>query len=203
MVVSTKDNLQAHRFMRHRVRAALIEGDPDAGERPLSRLGLGTYAGIFAAVALLAVAGIVGVLRPGVSTAWAETGALILESETGSRFVSLAGTLHPVLNYASARLILGEQLHGVSVSAGTLTSVPHGPTVGIPSAPDSLPDPARMAGSTWSVCAVGDTDNSTPFRMAILPGWSPDGRGAFRHWLPAALGHADLPSRTGSGLSDR
>src|SRR5664280_1114735 len=120
MVTATKDNLQAHRFMSRRVHAALLDGDADAGERPLSRLGTGTYAGIFVTVALLAVAGIVGVLRPGGSNAWLEPGAFIVESETGARYVFLDDELHPVLNYSSARLLLGEQLHVVSVSARSL-----------------------------------------------------------------------------------
>lgn len=175
MATSTKDNLQAHRFMNDRVRAALLDGDADAGERPLSRLGTGTYAGIFITVALLAVAGIFGVLRPGGSNAWQDAGALIVERETGARYVYLDGTLHPVLNYSSARLLLGNQLHVVSVSVRSLESAGHGPQVGITSAPDSLPDASHVAGSTWSVCAVGDVADGGPFRTAIFPGRSTDG----------------------------
>jgi len=175
MVTNTKDNLQAHRFMHRRVRAALLDGDADSGERPLSRLGTGTLAGMFLTVALLAVAGIVGILRPGGSTAWQEPGAFIVDSETGARYVSLEGRLHSVLNYSSARLLLGDQLHVVSVSAGSLESAPHGPPVGITSAPDSLPDAAHMSGSTWSVCAVGDAADGRPFRTMIFPGRSTDG----------------------------
>lgn len=175
MVTSTKDNLQAYRFMNRRVRAAVLDGDADSGERPLSRLGTGTYAGIFVTVALLAVAGIVGILRPGGSSAWQEPGAFIVESETGARYVFLEGALHPVLNYSSARLLLGEQLHVVSVSVRSLESAPHGPPVGITSAPDSLPDAAHVSGSTWSVCAVGDAADGGPFRTAIFPGRSIDG----------------------------
>lgn len=174
MVTSTKDNLQAHRFMYRRVRAALLDGNAD-GERPLSRLGTGTYAGIFVTVALLAVAGIIGVLRPGSSRAWSEPGAFIVEKETGARYVLLDGALHPVLNYASAKLLLGEQLHVVSVSVRSLESAPHGPPIGIASAPDSLPDAAHMAGSTWSVCAVGDASDGGRFRTVVFPGRSTDG----------------------------
>jgi len=184
MVTDTKDNLRAHRFMSRRVHAALLDGDADAGERPLSRLGTGTYAGIFVTVALLAVAGIVGVLRPGGSNAWLEPGAFIVESETGARYVFLDDQLHPVLNYSSARLLLGQQLHVVSVSVRSLESAPHGPPVGITSAPDSLPDAAHMAGSTWSVCAVGDASDGGPFRTAIFPGRSTDG-----DEVPGGLGY--------------
>jgi len=200
MVTSTKDNLQAHRFINRRVRAALLDGNAD-GERPLSRLGVGTYAGIFVSVALLAVAGIVGVLRPGGSRAWSEPGAFIVESETGGRYVFLDGVLHPVLNYASGKLLLGEQLHVVSVSVRSLESAPHGPPVGIASAPDSVPDAAHMAGSTWSVCAGGDASDGGRFHTAVFPGRAADGsavpngqgyllRGADGGTVLVAHGHA-------------
>jgi len=39
MATTTKDNLQAHRFMNRRVRAALLEGDAESNTRPLARLG--------------------------------------------------------------------------------------------------------------------------------------------------------------------
>ena len=200
MVTSSKDNLQAHRFINRRVRAALLDGNAD-GERPLSRLGVGTYAGIFVSVALLAVAGIVGVLRPGGSRAWSEPGAFIVESETGGRYVFLDGVLHPVLNYASGKLLLGEQLHVVSVSVRSLESAPHGPPVGIASAPDSVPDAAHMAGSTWSVCAGGDASDGGRFHTAVFPGRAADGsavpngqgyllRGADGGTVLVAQGHA-------------
>ena len=73
MATNTKDNLQAHRFMNRRVRAALLEGDAESNTRPLARIGTGTYAGIFVTIALLAVVGIIGVLKPGGSTAWQRT----------------------------------------------------------------------------------------------------------------------------------
>ena len=63
VATNTKDNLQAHRFMNRRVRAALLEGDAESNTRPLARLGTGTYAGIFVTIALLAVVGIIGVLQ--------------------------------------------------------------------------------------------------------------------------------------------
>ncbi|MBC3844154.1 hypothetical protein GXW82_40210 [Streptacidiphilus sp. 4-A2] len=49
--------------------------------------------------------------------------------------------LHPVLNIASARLLLGAGSTVVDVDDSVLDSgqVPHGPLVGIPYAPDSLP----------------------------------------------------------------
>ena len=176
-MTAAKDDLQAHRFMNRRVCAALLDGDADADARPLSRLRTGTYVGIAVTIALLAVAGIFGVLRPGGSTAWQESGAFIIERETGARYVYLDDMLHPVLNYSSARLLLGGQLHVTSVASRSLEGAPHGPPIGIPAAPDSLPDASHMAGSTWSVCAVGNASDGAPFRTTIFPGRLADGDG--------------------------
>ena len=175
MATNTKDNLQAHRFMNRRVRAALLEGDAESNTRPLGRLGTGTYAGIFVTIALLAVVGIIGVLKPGGSTAWQEPGAFIVEEETGARYVYLDGVLHPVLNYSSAKLLLGDRLHVVTVSVRSLESAPHGPEIGIPMAPDSLPDAAHIVGTDWSVCAIGNAADGEPLRTAMFPGTAVDG----------------------------
>jgi len=170
MATNTKDNLQAHRFMNRRVRAALLEGDAESNTRPLARIGTGTYAGIFVTIALLAVFGIIGVLKPGGSTAWTEPGAFIVEEETGARYVYLDGVLHPVLNYSSAKLLLGDRLHVVTVSVRSLESAPHGAEIGIPMAPDSLPDAAHIVGTDWSVCAIGNVADGEQLRTAIFPG---------------------------------
>jgi len=170
MATNTKDSLQAYRFMNRRVRAALLEGDAESNTRPLARLGTGSYAGIFVTIALLAIFGIIGVLKPGGSTAWQEPGAFIVEEETGARYVYLDGVLHPVLNYSSARLLLGGRLHVVNVSVRSLESAPHGPVIGIPLAPDSLPDAAHLVGTSWSVCAIGNAADGQPYQTAMFPG---------------------------------
>jgi type VII secretion protein EccB len=175
MATKTKDNLQAYRFMNRRVKAALLEGDAESNDRPLSRLGTGTYAGIFVTIALLAVFGIVGVLRPGGSKAWQEPGAFIVASETGARYVYLDGVLHPVVNYSSAKLLLGDRLHVVTVSVRSLESAEHGPALGIPAAPDSLPDAQHIVGTDWSVCAIGNAADGRPLRTAMFPGQTAPG----------------------------
>src|SRR5204862_174540 len=99
----------------------------------------------------LAVFGMLGVVSPGGSTAWREPGAIIVEKETGSRFLLVDGVLRPVLNLASARLLAGAEAPVRSVSGKSLAGVPHGAAVGIPGAPTPtdallrLGDPASAA----------------------------------------------------------
>jgi type VII secretion protein EccB len=170
MTADTRDEVAAHRFRSRRMRSALLTGDPDGPDAPLSRLGAGVYGGILVTVLLLAVAGIYGVLRPGGSTAWQESGAFIVDDDTGARYVYLDGTLHPMLNYASAKLLLGDGLHVVTVSGSSLESAVRGPMLGIPMAPDSLPDATQIVGPAWSVCAVGRAADGDRLSTEIRPG---------------------------------
>jgi hypothetical protein len=52
-VYSSQDKVQAHRFNLRRIRSALIAGDPDVYEAPLSRATTALVAGL--AVAMLAL----------------------------------------------------------------------------------------------------------------------------------------------------
>jgi type VII secretion protein EccB len=174
MTADTRDEVAAERFRRRRLRSALLQGDPDSPKTPLARLGAGVYGGLAVTVLLLAVAGIYGVLQPGGSTAWQERGAFVVD-DAGARYVYRDGVLHPVLNYASARLLLGDDLHVVSVSTASLAPAVRGPMIGIPGAPDSLPDAAHIAGADWSVCAVGRAVDDQLLHTEIRPGMAAAG----------------------------
>lgn len=175
MTADTRDEVAAHRFRSRRMRSALLTGDPDAPTAPLARLGAGVYGGIVVTVLLLTVAGLYGVLRPGGSTAWQESGAFIVDDETGARYVYLDGVLHPILNFASAKLLLGDGLHVVTVSGSSLDPAVRGPMLGIPLAPDSLPDVSQIVGPAWSLCAVGRAVDGERLRTEIRPGSSAAG----------------------------
>ena len=74
-------------------------------------------------IAALAVAGfavLAIVAAGGGATAWRKPGTLILDKQTGTRYVLAAGQLRPVLNYASARLLLGAKLTVDSVPTKSL-----------------------------------------------------------------------------------
>src|SRR5262249_60998194 len=83
-------------------------GEPDAGEAPTRRIGAAMCSGVMVAILVAAGFGIFGLLRPGGKEGWKAPGTLVVEKETGTRYVYIPtdGALHPVLNYASARLIL-------------------------------------------------------------------------------------------------
>ncbi len=157
---SRRDQVQAQSYVLGRLTAALVMAEPEAVENPHRRILVGTVAG--ALVAALAVAGcaVFGFLRPGGASSWRAPGTVVVEKETGSRYVLVNGALRPILNYTSAVLLFGKRPAMVAVSAASLRSVPRGVPVGIVGAPDALPGPAGLDGVAWTVCAVASRDQA-------------------------------------------
>ena len=150
---SRGDQLHAYRFLRRRVITALMAGLPNSRDFPLRRLVPTAFAGTMIAAVLLGGSAVLGVLNPGHTSDWKTSSSLIIERETGTRYVYFAGALHPMLNYASARLYLGDAAatpHLVSRSA--LAGVPRTTPQGIPGAPDALPSSGDLVTGPWSVC---------------------------------------------------
>lgn len=157
--LNRRDQAHAHRFLNRRLSAALIQNEPDSADMPMRKLGVATFSSVMVALLAMAGFGIYGLLRPGGATSWKNGQSLILEQETGTRYVFTGGKLHPVLNYASARLLLGQQaLTIASVSAASLSGTPRGLPIGIPGAPDELPTPATLTTGPWSVCSLPSVD---------------------------------------------
>ena len=103
-----RDQIQAYQFLRRRLVSALVAADANHPVSPSRRLVLGTVLGLAVALLVTAVFGIIGLLNPSGGKDWLAGGKVIVEEGTGARFVLGAdGVLHPVLNYASARLLAG------------------------------------------------------------------------------------------------
>ncbi|MGI5229460.1 type VII secretion protein EccB [Actinoallomurus sp. CA-142502] len=156
---SRRDQVHAHGFMVGRLVSALLRAEPDMAVPPLRRSWSGLVIGSL--VAILAVAGfaVLAVVSPGGTSAWRKPGTLILDKQTGARYVYAGGRLRPVLNYASARLLLGAKLTIVSVTSKSLKNVPRSSPVGIVGAPDALPAPEAVR-APWLACAT--TTGSRP-----------------------------------------
>jgi type VII secretion protein EccB len=168
---SRKDQVQAYFFVVGRLVAAVTHGHPDALTTPNRRTATGTVLGVLLALLLVAVFFILGLFIPGGNNAWRKPGAIVLDSDSGARYVYLDGQLRPALNYVSARLASGNNEPLVSVSAGSLTGAPVGQPIGIPGAPDGVPTAARLDTGAWTVC-VGPSGAATPV-VSVLMGRSP------------------------------
>ncbi|HVQ92353.1 MAG TPA: type VII secretion protein EccB [Mycobacteriales bacterium] len=174
-----RDHLQAYRFIRRRAAYALLRAEPDTAETPLRTLGLATVAGLVVFGLLAAGAGIWGVIRPTGARDWRDPGKIIVEKETGARYVLTDGVLHPVLNYASARLLAGSGAGTTAaVPRSRLAGVPRGLPVGIPGAPDTLAAAADLVAGPWVACAGQQTDDAgVPMpTVALSIGAMPAGR---------------------------
>jgi type VII secretion protein EccB len=152
-VASKRDQLQAYQFLVQRVISALVTRETDPEQPPFRRPVNAAFGGIAIAIIALAAVGVYGVINPGGSTAWADGKKVVVEEETGTRYVYLDGRLHPVENYTSALLALGDHAETVNVSRDSLAGVPRGPRIGIPDAPDALPAADGLLGDGWTMCS--------------------------------------------------
>jgi type VII secretion protein EccB len=151
-VQTQRDHVHAHQFMVGRMSTALVFGDPGIAEPPARRALVGLLAGVLLSALVTVACGVYGWLVPGGSTAWRKAGAVIVEKETGTRYVYVAGTLRPTPNFASALLVQGPKASVVSASRASLRGVPRGPAIGIAGAPQTLPAAGDLVAGPWLAC---------------------------------------------------
>lgn len=170
---SRKDQVQAYFFVVGRLFSALTHGKPDILETPSRRFSTGVTLGGVLAALLIGIFAIIGIYSPGTSSAWEKPGSIIIDKETGARFLFLDGKLRPVLNFSSAKLATGSNSGAtsssaavVTVSANSLSGVPVGPPIGIPGAPDAIPQAGRLDKGPWTVCVAAT--GSTPAVTLLL-----------------------------------
>lgn len=154
---SRRDQVHAHAFMMGRLSSGLLTADPDAPESPLGRTTRGVVFGVLVTVLIGAGAVVYGLLRPGGNDSWRDGEHLVVNRDTGARYLwtGTDGVLHPVRNYASARLIGGSELATVDVRTPSLRDVPLGAPVGIPGAPETVPEAGRLDDGAWHMCVTG------------------------------------------------
>ncbi|MEU7906150.1 type VII secretion protein EccB [Actinoplanes sp. NPDC049118] len=150
-----RDHVHAHQFQMGRMGCALVLGDANTAEHPSRRAWVGLLVGVL--VAVLATAGFAGYgwLMPGGNKRWKAAGAIIVEKETGTRYVYLDGVLHPTLNLTSAMLIQGSRSTLTLTSRNSLKGVPHGSPIGLPGAPQVLPTTQDLVRGPWLACLAG------------------------------------------------
>jgi type VII secretion protein EccB len=111
--------------------------------------------GIVVAALLLAGCAILALLRPQDKIGDALIVVAVGERAAGT-YVRIDDTLHPVLNLASARLIVGEAAVPAVVKESELGRFPRGALVGIPGAPSAMPIAPDEAAAPWTVCDTAD-----------------------------------------------
>lgn len=169
-----REQAQAYRFVTRRIGSALLSGQPETTELPMRRLGLSVFASAMIAAIVFAAIGVYALIRPGGGKL--VDGAIVIERETGARYVYIDRTLHPVLNYTSARLAIGTAQPTVkSLSGRSLRGVDRGEPIGIPNAPDALPDADALLDPPWSTCTMRRSPGSAALASHVMIGGVPDG----------------------------
>ncbi|OBH08380.1 type VII secretion protein EccB [Mycobacterium sp. E1747] len=159
-------------FQLRRVECALLGGDVHTlSDRSRARTAALTIGCVLAAIAV-AVAALAALLRPRVTLEGAQ---FVMGRESGALYVRVGDTWHPVLNLASARLIVSMAATPRPVPEADLARAKRGPPLGIPGAPQMIGEPLPADESAWTICdadrastttvLVGRTDDSAAHRL--------------------------------------
>ncbi|MFE5209686.1 type VII secretion protein EccB [Streptomyces sp. NPDC056600] len=176
-MASRRDQLNAYTFAKRRMLASFTHSAGGGSEESAPRPLRGILPGIITGVVVMAVFGAWGMFKPTAPKGW-DTAyeKVIVADKSTTRYVVLETDgkkhLHPVLNMASAKLLLKDGKGAViTVDEKILdTKIQHGVTVGIPYAPDRLPDATEAAAEKrWAVCeraGQGDAVQKAAFVLA-------------------------------------
>ncbi|PFG32800.1 type VII secretion protein EccB [Sanguibacter antarcticus] len=165
-MASKKELVEAQAFSRRRLLTAFVSGAPGGRELEPTKPLRAVVAGVALSVLLVLGSLGFGLLKPGLPTGW-DDGSLVLTQGSGTRFVALEGTLYPVTNTTSARLLIpSDEFTVVEVPADTIAEVPRGAQVGIAGAPDELPARENLVADGWVSC----TADGDAIRTEVTPG---------------------------------
>lgn len=165
-MATRRDELSAHTFARKRTLAAFLQPESRVSDEEAPRPVRAMVPSIAVGVVLVAGSIAWGAIAPSAPPKWDEVGKhIIVDSDSTTRYVVLKdkskggkGTpqLHPVLNFASAKLVLDKgKGEVIEVSGKDIdeSSIARGATIGIPYAPDRLPTTADAeSAKEWAVC---------------------------------------------------
>ncbi|MFR9674639.1 type VII secretion protein EccB [Streptomyces sp. TR02-1] len=181
-MATRRDELSAHTFARKRTLAAFLQPESRVSDEDAPRPFRAIMPSVVLSVVLVVACIAWGVISPSAPPGWDETGQyVIVDTDSTTRYVVLPEEgkngsrnkqLHPVLNFASARLVLdkgkGEviEVSGQDIDEG---GVPRGATIGIPYAPDRLPSPEDAGGAKeWAVCEKPGADSGGEPQQAVF-----------------------------------
>ncbi|MFE9095583.1 type VII secretion protein EccB [Streptomyces sp. NPDC007264] len=176
-MASRRDQLNAYTFAKRRMLAAFLQPSPDGSEEGAPRPLRAVLPGVVVGAVVMAVFGAWGMFEPTAPRGWDVPGEkVIIASESTTRYVVLKTgrtvQLHPVLNMASAKLVLDTGKGDVvTVDESVLDDgrIPHGVTIGIPYAPDRLPsDEEAGAAKRWAVCERPSPGGRTVQKAAFV-----------------------------------
>jgi type VII secretion protein EccB len=149
---TTRLHVSGYRFQLRRIECALLGRDIRGVNEPVRTSMHSLMAGCVLAIIVLAGCALLAVLRPQPALA---TAPIVMGKQSGALYVRIGETLHPVLNLASARLIVKTNADPQPIPESQLANGKRGPLLGIPGAPQFLGLPLAEDESQWIVCDNG------------------------------------------------
>ncbi|MGV9735996.1 type VII secretion protein EccB [Rhodococcus aetherivorans] len=162
---TTRWQVSGYRFLVRRMEHALVRRDVRMIHDPMRSQSRALAVGAVLACVGLAGCAALALLRPQDRIGDA---AIVVGRDSGAMLVAIDGAFHPVLNLASARLVLGRPEAPAVVADGEFETRPRGPLVGIPGAPSALAHVA--APLPWTVCDTVTTDGSRSVTTTVTGG---------------------------------
>ncbi|MFE5586195.1 type VII secretion protein EccB [Kitasatospora sp. NPDC056531] len=182
-MASRRDELNAYTFARKRTVGAFLLPSGGGSDEDAPRPVKAVLPSVLVGTLVVAGFGVWGVFKPAAPLQWDSGKNIIQGKQSTTRYVVLIDPdgktkrLHQVLNMSSARLVLPADAKVVVVDDGVLDRYPnHGPTIGIPYAPDKLPSKDNASQSMkWSVCdRPGSDDKQETVNQAVFVAAGPD-----------------------------
>ncbi|WP_426512663.1 type VII secretion protein EccB [Dactylosporangium sp. McL0621] len=164
-MATTRDHVAAYDYESRRRVTSLVLGSDEAGQDPHRRLNRTMVGSTVIAVLVMAGFGVAGLLGGGGGPSLPDSGAVLVKG-SGDRYVLVDGVLHPALNLSSALLVGGGRPTEVRSSA--LDGKRRGLPVGIPGAPDGIPQ--RLAAGPWTVCMLPSGSQVVRPEVEVLVG---------------------------------
>lgn len=164
-MANKKDLAEAQSYSRRRLVTAFSSGIPDGVELTPKKNQTPVIVGVGLTVIAILVSLFYGMVSPSLPDGW-ENNKLIVAKNSAARYVSSNGTLHPVINAISARLLIpSSDFKVLTVADDQLKNIPIGSTIGILGAPDSLPEENNLIAGSINSC-VSDSNITTTLSNA-------------------------------------
>src|SRR5580692_12932991 len=167
----TRHQVTGWRFVMRRIASGVALHDTRMLVDPLRSQTRAVLMGVVVLITALVGCFVFSLIRPNGSAA---NNPVLADRSTAALYVRVGDQLHPVLNLASARLIVGRPVSPATVKSSELDKFPRGNLIGIPGAPE------RMVQNTskdadWTVCdAVSGTGRSAHSQGATVIAGRPD-----------------------------
>ncbi len=173
------------RFLWHRMSVAVARHSARLVHDPSKNYGASALVGSVVAALIIGVCFVVSWLKP--IGQIGEGTKLVADRASGALFVNVGGTMHPALNLASARLVIGQPDSPKLVPMSEIEKYPLGPMVGIEGAPNDLV-PRSPAATGWGLCdTASEGGTQAAPKVTVLTGIADLGDWAHEMRSPEAV----------------